>query len=77
MQQRLPSQVVHSSVLLTARCMLQCRTTGNPEILLANETLLLEAIKKAPSKWPWLKDYNMVVYNNPGGPRHVPRAGLV
>ena len=37
--------------------------------MLANETLLLEAIKKAPSVWPWLKDYNMMVYNDPGGPR--------
>ena len=46
-----------------------CRTTGCPEILLANETLLLEALKKAPSVWPWLLDYNMMVYGNQGGPQ--------
>lgn len=37
--------------------------------MLANETLLQEAVKKAPSVWPWLQDYNMMVYNDPGGPQ--------
>ena len=49
--------------------MLYYRTTGNPEILLANETLLLDALKKAPNQWPWLDNYNMMVYKDPGGPQ--------
>lgn len=34
-----------------------------------NETLLLEALKKAPNKWDGLLDYNTLVYNDPGGPQ--------
>ena len=30
---------------------------------------LLEALKKAPSVWPGLENYNMMVYKDPGGPR--------
>lgn len=43
------------------------RTTSNPEILLANQVLLAEAIKKAPTIYPELRDYNEVVYGNIGG----------
>ncbi|CAL8471876.1 g11418 [Coccomyxa elongata] len=43
------------------------RTTSNPEILLANQVLLAEAIKKAPTVHPDLRDYNEVVYGNIGG----------
>ena len=43
--------------------------TGCPEVLLVNESLLLEALKKAPSVWPRLESYNMMVYNDPGDPQ--------
>ena len=45
-----------------------CRTTGNPEILLVNQVLLGEALKKAPSVWPHLRDYNELVYGSSAGP---------
>lgn len=44
------------------------RTTGNPEILLVNQVLLGEALKKAPSMWPHLRDYNELVFGSSAGP---------
>ncbi len=43
------------------------RTTGVPEILLVNQVLLGEAIKKAPSVWPHLRDYNELVHGSAAG----------
>ncbi|KAK9918436.1 hypothetical protein WJX75_004081 [Coccomyxa subellipsoidea] len=43
------------------------RTTANPEILLVNQVLLTEAIKKAPTIWPYLRDYNQLVYGSSEG----------
>lgn len=48
------------------------RTTTNPEILLVNQVLLTEAIKKAPTIWPNLRDYNQLVY---GGSEGAPDRG--
>ena len=44
-----------------------CRTTSNPEILLVNQVLLGEAIKKVGSVWN-LKDYNELVFGSSAGP---------
>ena len=38
-----------------------------PEILLVNQVLLGEAIKKAPSVWPHLRDYNELVHGRAAG----------
>jgi hypothetical protein len=38
-----------------------------PEILLVNQVLLGEAIKKAPSVWPYLRDYNELVHGSAAG----------
>jgi len=45
-----------------------CRTTGTLEILLVNQVLLGEALKKAPSVWPHLRDYNELVFGSSAGP---------
>ncbi len=38
-----------------------------PEILLVNQVLLGESIKKAPCVWPHLRDYNELVHGSPAG----------
>ncbi len=48
-------------ILLSWCC---CRTTGNPEVLLVNQLLLMEAVRRAPTIWPFLKDYNELVFGS-------------
>ncbi len=47
--------------------LLHYRTTGVPEILRVNQVLLGEAIKKAPSVSPHLREYNELVHGSAAG----------